>query len=287
MPTAAQGIQMEIRAREEERTRLRDEQAQLETRITEIDARRFELNTQIEALLAALAVIQEQVVAPARQESVPEPVSAPESPDPDPAPTPAIEAADEATAPPTRTGRRSLTDNPLAVKHVNPSTNDQTGRGRGSKKPKRYLDPVTASERPDLRWDQLSDTERERTEAVMMLLDDHTEMSQFDLAKALCEVMEGDVELGTAQSIVSQCIAILQVNNLVIYTGCLGATDSGRKSSPIWKLAYKASPAELAAAGLTISDDNYAGTTTRWPVRSEMQQFIRIESSAYEQGKGR
>lgn len=268
MSTTAQNLRMDIRAREEEQSRLLDERKQLEDRIDEVEHRREELGSEIDHLRTALAIVQEQVTTSTPvvvPEPVPVPVPEPESVDPDPTPI-------KPTEKPTRASNGdSLTVN----RH--PQQSADRKRPVRTPRPRHWMEQPTLEDNPDLAWDKITDMWRDRAELVIMILEDG-ECTQQSISKQFTDGLITDCDEPTAHSITSRCIKILTVNHLILYTG------KTENRSPIWKLTYKATPDELAAAGLAITDDNYAGTTTRWPVRNDYQ-FIRIESNAFEQGK--
>lgn len=302
----ARDIEMVIREREEELSRLNDEETQLQVRLSAITDRRSELAVEIEALHKALAIMQEHVEAEpvrivvverdAEQERVREELEngararheaeelARQQEEERQARRKAVAEERHPRQRPATGDRKGVSKSGLELQHRERSPERPKGAGKGVPRPKRYLNPATVEQYPKLAWENLTDLERERAELVIMILEDG-EASQYQIAAQLMELIAGCDTMQTGQTITSEIIQILQVNKLVIWTGEKAKAASNRRTSPIWKLAANASPQERAAAGLPCNDDNYAGTTSRWPVGGQQPgkgTRITVESSQFE-----
>lgn len=81
-----------------------------------------------------------------------------------------------------------------------------------------------------------SPTVRERADLLIEAMRDHEgAMSQYAMADTMAELL--DCKRQTAQTIVSQCVRVLAVEDRIIYTGQKAeAQPGGRHASPIWKI---------------------------------------------------
>lgn len=121
-------------------------------------------------------------------------------------------------------------------------------------------------ERADLAYDLLAEAEGSR-------------LRQQDWVVEMTRLLECNP--GTAASIVSRSVAILQTVRRILFTG--EVVDK----SPIWT-TYEAAPAPLlAAAGLGTAEDNFAGKTSTPPTTRQMRGHGGEESSGFETNRRR
>ncbi len=283
---AQQYIQTEIRE-------LGDEQAQLGARVEQIEAavqtliqertdaltRTTAIDADLSALRRALATLQEHV-----------PTTAVEVIDADTTPAPTEVSPAPRALPPGTPHRRSHPDPVKAAKkaanreHVRCSINPlqvtprniPEGRSSPRSKPTQmvYEGEIT------LRRADLSPTVRERADLLLEVMDENEgTMSQYQMAVKMADLL--NAKMPSAQSIVTQCLRVLAYHHEVVWTGQKVATrPGGRLASPVWKIA---TPPERASAGIPITDDNFAGRTTRMYTNTEAR--VQVESSGFEQGK--
>lgn len=207
-----------------------------------------------------------------RQKSKPDPVKAAKK-------AAKREAATKKKAPASQgTQYRSLAQDPL---HVNTK---REGSGVGRTLPKGMKKTRLRDIRPeDIDISKFTPTDMVRADLLYeMLRENAGYMDQTAMAKAWGDLIGAKPH--TAQAHVSKLLRVLVSQRRVVFVGMVQGPD-GRASIMSWKTVEVATPPKRAAAGLSL-DDDYAGTTTRWPTtRLPAGARITVEPSQFEQGK--
>jgi hypothetical protein len=139
----------------------------------------------------------------------------------------------------------------------------------------------------DIDLKQYTPTDMERADLFYEMLDSMGGVAnQVQLAEEWCGLL--NLNATTAQAHTSRLLRVLVGQRRVVYTGeKVAIKPGGRIDIAVWKTYEKATPPERAAAGMGL-DEDYAGTTTRWPNAATTPGLgrVTVEPSAFEQGKG-